>query len=208
MEVADYKPNSNKYKEEQKALQAQTKPAIKPVVSGKTQTKKNEVRKFMRDFFAEDWASIKAFIKSDILIPAAKRTFYDVVEGSLSKSLFGSQGGGSRSGRSTADKVSYRDYTASSRNRSDNYRSGTRSVLDYDDIIFDSRGDAEAVLTTMIDIIDQYEEVSVAALYELANIKNAPHTANKYGWDNLSRAYVDRNRDGYVIKLPRAMPLG
>lgn len=206
MEVADYKPNSNKYKEEQKALQAQAKPVVKPVVTGKTQTKKNEVRKFTRDFFAEDWESIKKFIKNDILIPAMKRTFYDVIEGSLGRALFGGQGGGSRN-RSTADKVSYRDYTASSR-KSDNYRSGTRSVLDYDDIIFDSRGDAEAVLTTMIDIIDQYEEVSVAALYELANVRNAPHTANKYGWDNLSRAYVDRNRDGYVIKLPRAMPLG
>lgn len=206
MEVADYKPNSNKYKEEQKALQAQAKPVVKPVVTGKTQTKKNEVRKFTRDFFAEDWESIKKFIKQDILIPAVKRTFYDVFEGGLSRALFGGQGGGSRH-RSSADKVSYRDYTASSR-KSDNYRSGTRSVLDYDDIIFDSRGDAEAVLTTMIDIIDQYEEVSVAALYELANVRNAPHTANKYGWDNLSRAYVDRNRDGYVIKLPRAMPLG
>lgn len=204
MEELNYKPNSNKYKEEQKALQE--KHVVKPVVSGKARTKKNEVRKFTGSFFAEDWESIKAFIKNDILIPALKRTFYDVVEGSLSKSLFGGQGGGSRH-RGNADKVSYRDYTASSR-KSDNYRSGTRSVLDYDDIIFDSRGDAEAVLTTMIDIIDQYEEVSVAALYELANVKNAPHTANKYGWDNLSRAYVDRNRDGYVIKLPRAMPLG
>lgn len=207
MEVADYKPNSNKYKEEQKALQQKrAEKPVTPVVSGKTRTKKNEVRKFTRDFFAEDWESIKTFIKNDILIPALKRTFYDVFEGSLSRALFGGQGGGSRH-RSTADKVSYRDYTASSR-KSDNYRSGTRSVLDYDDIIFDSRGDAEAVLTTMIDIIDTYEEVSVATMYELAHIKNAPHTANKYGWDNLSRAYVDRNRDGYVLKLPRAIPLG
>lgn len=205
MEVADYKPNSNKYKEEQKALQAQAKPVTKPVVSGKTRTKKNEVRKFTRDFFAEDWDGIKKFIANDILIPAFKRTFYDVFEGGLSRLLFGERGGGGRS-RGYADKVSYRDYTASSR-KSDNYHASSRSVLDYDDIIFDSRGDAEAVLTTMIDIIDTYEEVTVAALYELANAGTPPHTANKYGWDNLSRAYVDRNRDGYVIKLPRAMPL-
>lgn len=204
MEVADYKPNSNKYKEEQKALQ-QKKETIKPVVSGKARTKKNEVRKFTADFFAEDWASIKTFVKNEILLPALKRTFYDVIEGSLSRSLFGRQGGGSR--RSNVDKVSYRDYTESSRNAK-NYRSGTRSVLDYDDIIFDKRGDAEAVLTTMIDIIDQYDEVTVAALYELANVSNAPHTANKYGWDNLSNAYVSRGHDGYVIKLPRAIPLG
>lgn len=208
MEELDYKPNSNKYKEEQKALQNQPKRVEKPVVSGKTRTKTNEVRKFTRDFFAEDWESIKAFVKNDIIIPALKRTFYDVIEGSLSRSLFGGQGA-SRN-RSSADKVSYRDYTASSRRddrRSDSYRSGSRSVLDYDDIIFDNRGDAEAVLTRMIEILDEYETVSVADLYELARINNPPHTANKYGWDNLSKSYVDRNRDGYVIRLPRVISI-
>ena len=200
----NYTPNSNKYKEEQKALQQ--KEPMKPVVSSKARTKKNEVRKFTSDFFAEDWTSIKTFVKTEILLPALKRTFYDIIEGSLSRSLFGRQGGGSRS-RGNADKVSYRDYTASSRDAK-NYHSSARSVLDYDDIIFDNRGDAEAVLTTMIDIIDQYDEVTVAALYELADVSNVPHTANKYGWDNLSKAYVSRGRDGYVIKLPRAMPLG
>ena len=207
MSEVNYKPNSNKYKEEQKALH-QTR-TNKPVVSGKTRVKKNEIRKFTGEFFAEDWDSIKSFVKNEILIPALKRTFYDVFEGSLSKALFGGQGGGRH--RSNVDKVSYRDYTASSRRddrRGDNYRAGSRSVLDYDDIIFDKRGDAEAVLTTMIDIIDQYEEVSVAALYELADAGTPPHTANKYGWDNLSRAYVERKHDGYALKLPRAMPLG
>lgn len=198
----NYKPNSNKYKEEQKALQK--KRVEKPVVSGRTRTKKNEMRKFTNSFLADDLGSIGSWIKRDVFIPTVKRTFYDIIEGSLSKALFGGQGG-SRN-RSTADKVSYRDYSASSR-RSDNYRSDTRSVLDYDDIIFDNRGDAEAVLTRMIEILDEYETVSVADLYELARINNPPHTANKYGWDNLSKSYVDRNRDGYVIKLPRVIAI-
>ncbi len=206
MEELDYKPNSHKYKEEQKQLQAKKK-NIQPVVSGKTKTKKNEIRKFTDIFFADDWDSIKSYIKDDILIPAAKKAFYDVVEGSLSMSLFGGRGGGS-SRRSSVDKVSYRDYSTGSRRderRSDNYR--TKSVLDYDDIVFTSKGDAELVLTRMIEILDEYETVSVADFYELSNEPNAPHTANNYGWDNLSKSYVDRVRDGYVIKLPRVRPI-
>ena len=202
----NYKPNSNKYKEEQKELQK--KRVEQPVVSGKTRTKKNEMRKFTNSFFADDLDNIGTWIKNDVFIPTVKRTLYDIFEGSLSKALFGGQGG-SRN-RSSADKVSYRDYSASSRRddrRSDSYRSGTRSVLDYDDIIFDNRGDAEAVLTRMIEILDEYETVSVADLYELARINNPPHTANKYGWDNLSKSYVDRNHDGYVIKLPRVIAI-
>lgn len=202
----DYKPNSHKYKEEQKELQTKKKD-IKPVVNGKTKRKKNEIRKFTDIFFADDWDSIKSYIKDDILIPSAKKAFYDVVEGSLSMSLFGGRGGGS-SRRSNIDKVSYRDYTASSRKddrRGDSYRA--RSVLDYDDILFSSKGDAELVLTRMIEILDEYETVSVADFYELSNEPNAPHTANSYGWDNLSKAYVDRVRDGYVIRLPKVRPI-
>lgn len=207
MEDLDYKPNSHKYKEEQEALQAK-KRSIKPVVSGKTQTKKNEIRKFTDIFFVDDWASIKSYIKDDIIIPAAKKAFYDIVEGSLSMSLFGGRGGGGKGGRSSADKVSYRDYSAMSRKDDRRVPSRTgRSVLDYDDIVFDTRGDAEAVLSRMIEIIDEYETVSVADLYELARIPDAPHTANKYGWDNLSKSYVDRIRSGYVIRLPRATPI-
>lgn len=207
MEDLDYKPNSHKYKEEQEALQAK-KRSIKPVVSGKTQTKKNEIRKFTDIFFVDDWASIKSYIKDDIIIPALKKSFYDIVEGSLSMSLFGGRGGGGKGGRSNADKVSYRDYSAMSRKDDRRVPSRTaRSVLDYDDIVFDTRGDAEAVLSRMIEIIEEYETVSVADLYELARIPDAPHTANKYGWDNLSKSYVDRIRSGYVIKLPRATPI-
>lgn len=206
MEELDYKPNSNKYKKEQAELQAKKKD-LKPVVSGKTKRKKNEIRKFTDIFFADDWESIKSYIKDDILIPAAKKAFYDVVEGSLSMSLFGGRGGGS-SRRSNIDKVSYRDYSASSRKderRSDNYRS--RSVLDYDDILFSSKGDAELVLTRLIEALDTYETVSIADFYDLSNVSDIPHTANNYGWDNLSKAYVDRVRDGYIIRFPKVRPI-
>ena len=206
MEELDYKPNSNKYKKEQAELQAKKKD-LKPVVSGKTKRKKNEIRKFTDIFFADDWESIKSYIKDDILIPSAKKAFYDIVEGSLSMSLFGGRGGGSNR-RSSIDRVSYRDYSASSRKderRSDNYRS--RSVLDYDDILFSSKGDAELVLTRLIEAIDTYDTVSVGDFYDLANITDFPNTANNYGWDNLSKAYVDRVHDGYIIRFPKVRPI-
>lgn len=203
----DYKPNSHKYKEEQKELQVKKKD-IKPVVTGKTKRKKNEIRKFTDIFFADDWESIKSYIKDDILIPAAKKACYDVIEGSLSMSLFGGRGGSNGSRRRDIDKVSYRDYTASSRRddrRVDTRR--TKSVLDYDDILFTSKGDAELVLTSMIDVLDEYETVSVADFYELCKEPDIPNTAHSYGWDNLSKAYVDITRGGYIIRFPKVRPI-
>ena len=58
----------------------------------------------------------------------------------------------------------------------------------------------------MIDVIEQYNVVSVLDLYDMVDM-SAPHTANKYGWTNLRNADVVRVRDGYVIKLPKPFPI-
>lgn len=48
--------------------------------------------------------------------------------------------------------------------------------------------------------------MSVADLYDLVGI-NGNYTDNKYGWFNIRTASVVRVRDGYMIKLPKAVPL-
>jgi len=48
--------------------------------------------------------------------------------------------------------------------------------------------------------------VSVADLYELVGIQGS-YTDNKYGWTkNIRNASVVRVRDGYLLKLPKALP--
>ena len=74
------------------------------------------------------------------------------------------------------------------------------------DIIIENRGEAEDVLSRMDELIDQYGLVSVADLYDLVGI-NGNYTDNKYGWFNIRTASVVRVRDGYMIKLPKAVPL-
>ena len=54
-------------------------------------------------------------------------------------------------------------------------------ALWYDDILFDTRGDAEAVLDAMNDIISQYGTVSVSDFYDLARVPNDNFTMNRYG---------------------------
>jgi hypothetical protein len=59
----------------------------------------------------------------------------------------------------------------------------------------------------MDDIINRYGVVSVGDLYDLAGISTTNYTVNKYGWTNIRSAHVVRTRDGYLLKLPRALPL-
>ena len=58
----------------------------------------------------------------------------------------------------------------------------------------------------MCELIDTYQMVKVADLYDLVGI-SCDYTANNYGWTNLRNASVERVRDGYILKLPKALPI-
>ena len=59
----------------------------------------------------------------------------------------------------------------------------------------------------MDELISTYGIVSVADLYDLVGITGGSYTDNKYGWTNVHNASVIRVRDGYMIKMPKALPL-
>jgi hypothetical protein len=119
-------------------------------------------------------------------------------------SLYGGRGGGKRP---TADKISYKDYNSVSR-RDDRSYGSTRTATGYayDDIVVETRGEAEAVVSRMDEIMEEYEQVRVADLYDLVGI-SGDYTDNKYGWTNIRNARVVRTRDGYKIEMPRAIAL-
>ena len=177
------------------------------VIRGTVKTKKNNARNFVDTFLAEDAANIWNYIKYDILVPCIKRGFYDIVVGSLDMGLFGGRGGGN-SKRSTADRVSYRDYNSVSSKDDRGYsRSRSGGGYSYDDIVLETRGEAEAVLARMDEIMDEYQIVRVADMYDLVGI-TGEHTDNKYGWTDIRNASIERTRDGgYRIKMPRALPI-
>ena len=65
---------------------------------------------------------------------------------------------------------------------------------------------AEDVLERMDELIATYQVVSVADFYDLVGV-SGNYTDNKYGWTDIRNASVIRVRDGYMIKLPKALPL-
>lgn len=198
---------SNAHKPKNQAPKPEKK--VEKVVTGHATTKKkSELRKFTDAFITEDAANVKSFIIQDVVIPAAKRIIDDVVVGSLRMILFGERGGSGRGGHTNASKVSYRSYYERENGRRDSAPSRVRSGFDYDNITFETRGDAEAVLNEMEAIIEQFDMVSVADLYDLADVSTSNYSANRYGWTNLSTAKIERDREGgYFIRLPRALPL-
>lgn len=179
---------------------------VAPVVNGAAKVKKkSEVRKFTDIFLAEDVSNVKSYVLMDVLVPAVKKAVSDIVTNGIDMILYGETGHSRKSG---ASKVSYGSYYKDrERGRRDYAASHVRGGIDYDDIIFETRGDAESVLSAMEDIIEQFRYVSVADLYDLAQVSTTNYAINKYGWTDLHNASVVRVRDGFAIKLPRALPL-
>jgi len=91
------------------------------------------------------------------------------------------------------------------------YHSGHKSpncCLTYcDDIVFQTREDAENALATMHDIIKQYGIVSLADVYDIIGKISPSYAANRYGWRSLDKAKVVRCRDGYFIEIPKAVEI-
>lgn len=194
----DYKPNSNKSKTERKK--------IEKVVDGEVKKRKrSEVSKFRDAIIAEDAANIKTHLLVDVLIPSAKKVISDMVRDGIDMLLYG-ESGSKRDRFGTADKISYRDYSSRAR-RDDRYQIRTYGRYSYDDIIIETRGEAEEVLSRMDELIDAYGFVTVADLYDLVGV-TGNYTDNKYGWTSIRNAEAVRARGGgYVLKLPRAIPI-
>ena len=201
-----YPPNSHKYKEEQKSTASEEK-RVQKVVKTPVKTKKNEVRKFADIFISEDVSSVKSYIFMDVLVPAIKKAIYDIVTNGIDMFLYGGSGKGKSS--SSGSKVSYRNYY-DQKNTNSGYRGSEnqkpRNGFEYDDIIFDNRGEAEAVKQQLQATIGRYGVVTIADLYDMVDL-TPPYTSQKYGWMDVSNTEVARVRDGYVLKLPRAVPI-
>lgn len=199
-----YTPNSHKYREEQKQNSAApVEKRVQKVVKNPVKTKKNEVRKFADIFISEDITSVKNYIFMDVLVPAIKKAIYDIVTNGVDMFLYG--GTGKNKTTTSGSKVSYRSYY--DQKNGSGHRSSettkTHNGFEYDDIIFDNRGEAEAVKQQMQAAIGRYGFVTIADLYDMVDLP-APYTSQKYGWSDMSTVEVVRVRDGYMLKLPRA----
>ena len=203
MSVIECKPNSNKYKQEQAELAAE-RPKVNKVVTGNVKRSKNGGSKLADVFISEDVSNVKNYILMDVIVPAVKKAISDVITNGIDMLLYGSNGR-TNANRSTASTISYNRYYG----RDDHPRTSDpvqTSRYSYDTITLTTRGEAEEVLARMDEIIDTYKMVRVADFYDLVGV-TGNYTDNKYGWTNIRNAEVVRVRDGYRIKLPRALPI-
>lgn len=206
----DYKPNTNKAKEEKKreALQASEKKVEKVITGNARVKKKSKFEGVMSNFISEDAKSVKSYVFGEVLIPAIKKAISDIVTDGIDIILYGeSRKGARRSNASNLSYSSYSNYYNDRRPRMNERQALTTPGYFCEDIILDKRADAEEVLTRLDEMMETYGLVRVSDLYDLVGM-SCDFTYNNYGWTNIRNANIQRTRDGgYAIKMPRAMPI-
>lgn len=189
--------NSHRYNTEQQT-------DIQPVVKSKVVVKKQSgLQKFAKSFLAEDAKSIGDYVLNDIIMRSIKDTFFDMVTNGLRMALFGDARPNNRNRTTVGSKYSYNSILDGPRTKG--YSRGER-IWNFDELIIPNREEAEGVIAQLFDILERYERVRVADFYTLLGL-DYEYTDNDYGWTRLENSYVKHVRDGYVVVLPKPVPL-
>lgn len=190
-------PNPNDYPAGEKSAENREK-EIRKVITGNVKVQKKSLGyKFREIFQLRDLSEIKSYIYQDLIVPGFKKAVRGIVDIILDGEV-----------RSYSTKsngyVNYRGM--SERREKEEPRYVSKKKKDFRELIFETRGDAEEVLSTMVDLISEYRHVSIADLYDCCDI-TSDFADNKYGWEDLSGSSVKRISDGYILDLPSARAL-
>ena len=205
--MAEYIPRSSL--DQQKEEPTKERKKLDPVVQSAPQPKKQTTwDKFKSAMISEDSQSLGDYLLFDVMVPAFKQTIQSLVNNAVDMLLFG--GSGPRSNNMPANRVSYRSYFDNQRGgySAPSYANRPRTATyNYEENVFASRGDAEAVFYRMQEIIDRYQVVRVADYLELSD-RPSSYVDNNYGWTDLSTVRILRARNGgYYLDLPRPIAI-
>lgn len=200
--MEEFKPNSHASKEAAKN-KAEERPKLEKVVTGNVNVvKKKSFGKFLAKVFgSEEETDIGSHITRDLLIP----TLRDIIIDTVTMAVGGKPSARSNGARIIGDRVSYGSFYQSPTNPR-RPQVITTTAFNTDELVFRDRGDAEHILDRLFEIRERYGVVRVTDLYDMAGV-TVDYTADKYGWMDLRNTRIGRVRDGYILELPRPVPI-
>lgn len=189
---------------------------IRQVTSQAARLRKKRIGTRIKESFTGDSAkSVGDYLIFDVTLPAIQNLFVDAFQQGVERLIMGD----SRPNRTRRSNERSRGYTTYNRyyeGRPDSRSGGSsprrdysdraRASHDFDEIILDSRGEAEEVLDYLADLLSKYDQVTVSDLYRIVGIRGS-YVDGRWGWTHLRDARPQRVRDGYVLELPAPVDL-
>jgi hypothetical protein len=200
---------------------ARTPKFEKVITSKAVQRKKPLLSRFAETFIGDKPENVLEYIFRDVLVPAAKDAITSAISEGIEKLFFGEGSSRHRRGSSSTSRYNNSPYTpynrmserSSSRRREEprerersRHRPST-SIRDLEEVVIDTRAEADSVLEMMYNALEQYEEVTVLDYYDMVGIKSN-FTDETWGWTDLGGTQIRRVRGGaYILTLPEPQQL-
>lgn len=183
-----------------KAEPPKERPKLEAVATGK-EKKKSGLAKFAEDInLKENSREVGNYVVKDVIVPALKKTITDVVAGGLNVLFYGTASGSGKSSWSYGNGTNYNSISSGGRPPQQQRQQNNAPLNSI--IYYDTRDDAERVLSCMCDLIIDYGVCSVADMYDLSG-KTWAYTQQSYGWTDLGDCKPVYCKDGWYITLPR-----
>lgn len=212
--------NSNEGKPPAHGPKPPEKKEFKKVVTGEVIVRKKPPSRRFKEFFTgQNAKETLVYVWTDILIPGTKELVLETVTSGMEKRFFGEARSRRRGPAMVGGLFGNAGYTAYNRmtgpsgpmNRPDPRQGSTSlrgrvSSRDIQEIILPTRAQGQEVLDQLIWATDQYGSVTVADLWDILEV-TGEFTDDKWGWTDLMGADVVRVHEGYLLDLPRPIPL-
>lgn len=202
----DLRPNSDKARREE-AEQKKPTIRVKQVTSLEhvTRQKKGFFARMFNKYAETDAATMKKYFWQEVVIPGISEIIYNGVTGILEMVLPGLiVKSKKKKGESNVSYTAY--YKSSNSNNSRNDFAERNPRIDLDDLIFESSGEAEQVRDQLVDLTTDYQQATVADLYDCVGVTVSDWTLRgeqeKWGWTSLGSARVRKVPGGYKLILP------
>jgi len=191
----------------------QPKKNITPVVADGLVVKapRPMTRRFLDFVFAESPKELMVRVGRDTLMPRAKAGVEEALQNFIHGMFWGQgqaplsnivKGTVLRGGGMNYNAISTGSALQQAQAQAAAASTPNRSSGNYEDLVCPTQDIAERLLAQLYEVFNQYRVVAVADLYEMANITPAT-SDNSYGWLSLDGARITKERNGYVLALPR-----
>lgn len=206
-------PSNSKNVTEKSAPQVKAEEKkIEKVVSGEvTQRKKPLGKRFKSMLTGVEFRGATQYVFMDVLVPAVKNMVVDAVDVGIKRMVYGDghrsmpRSHEHRGSRTTYNQPVRRSQTTMLPGQPP-YPPPSRQSRNSNEIILNSREEAELVLSTLVDIIDKYEIASVADFHTIVGLPST-YVDNNWGWSALHYVNIRQVREGFILDLPSVEPI-
>lgn len=188
------------------------KPKVEKVVSGEVTERKRPLGRRIRDSFTSPTAEgTGSYLVFDVILPRVKDLIFDIGESALRRTLFGDTAKGySPRGSSGRGYTPYNTIASSAVPKQQASKFAAEPPSDeFGEIVVPSRGEAEAVMDKMGNLIENFGQASVSDLKAATGLTGR-FTDERFGWTTMGGTDIRRvggTEPGYLLIFPRPMEL-